>query len=246
MGTFAASLRAIGDATPLPATVELEDGQLSIAAGEMEIGTWALSEIELEPTPSGYRMAAEGEQILIELKELDAFKEALSAGRFKRRFSVRRKENGASAARAPKPARTATDTVATKPQPSPVEPQEKTRGAVKRSPAGEGLAARGLGLLDDGINKAQKRFGPYLPAWIFSRAMFFILFGTVVLMLVFPGSSSVVLLISGGLMIAFGAITYSDGMLASRWLPGRMQPPHVLIIGISVLVLGVLFGIIAS
>jgi hypothetical protein len=34
MGTFTASLRAIGDVRGLPATVELTDGNLRIAAGE--------------------------------------------------------------------------------------------------------------------------------------------------------------------------------------------------------------------
>jgi hypothetical protein len=65
-------------------------------------------------------------------------------------------------------------------------------------------------------------------------------------MLVFAEIFSVLLLILGGIVVAFGAVTYSDGMLASRWLPGRMQPPHVLIIGVVTLVLGVLIGIVAG
>ena len=104
--------------------------------------------------------------------------------------------------------------------------------------------ARGLELLDVGIEKARKRFGPYMPAWLFSRAMAFILFGVFVIMLIFPNVSSVLLLLLGGGAIALGAVAYSDPMLASKILPGRMQPPHILIAGVAVLVLGVLIGVI--
>ena len=249
MGTYSASLRAVGDTNSLPATVHLEDGQLSIAAGSHEIGSWSLADIELEPLPNGYRMAAEGDQIIIELKELDAFTEALSNGRFKRRLKLRGKEKktaeaGESDAK-PKQARTplvgtrtsrpsTTEAPATKADPKPAKP------ATPRKPSEGGLLTRGMESLDHGISQAQKRFGPYLPDWMFSRAMVFILLMILVVMVIFPAT----LLIIGGLTIAFGAVAYSDPMIASRWLPGRTQPPQVLIAGVAILLLGVLVGIV--
>lgn len=236
MGTFSASLRAVGDTSALPATVRLEDGQLSIAAGSHQIGSWALSDIQLEPLPNGYRMAAEGDQIIIELKELDAFREALDNGRFKRRPKLRGREKRtartetADVAQTSRPAARSTEQVTKEPK-----PEKKTP-----TTSGEGLTNRGLTTLDRWLNKSQKRLGPYLPDWMFSRAMVFILLTVLAVMVIFPA----LLLIAGGLIIALGAVAYSDPMIASRWLPGRTQPPQVLIVGVCVLLFGVLVGMI--
>jgi hypothetical protein len=250
MGTFTASLRSVGDVRGLPATVELEDGRLSIAAGSTEIGSWPLSEITLEPIPTGYRMAAEGEQILIELKDIESFREALDTGRFKRRFSRVRGNEKEKRTRGSKPI---------DPDPSAIsakaarvsEPGTASRLAPgktdtkKPAQAPQGIGARIIGLVDSVIHKANKRFGPYLPEWAFSRAMFFIGLGALILLLVFPGPISVLLVIAGGIVIALGAVAYSDPIIASRWLPGRTSPPHVLIIGVATLLSGVLLGMIA-
>lgn len=236
MGTYTASLRASGDNTSLPATIQLDDGQLSIAAGSQEIGTWSLSDIELEEVPNGYRMVAEGDHIIIELKELDAFREALSTGRFKRRFKLRGKER--KAADTPKPVDT--------PSPRAVTPAAPSVGTESK-PGGtalDGFTQRVLALVDSIVAKAEKQFGPYLPEWVFSRAMFFMLAGAIVIMVVLPGIFSTLLLVVGGVLVALGAVTYSDPMLASRWLPGRTQPPHVLIGGVATLLVGVLIGVL--
>jgi hypothetical protein len=70
--------------------------------------------------------------------------------------------------------------------------------------------------------------------------------GVLLLMLIFPGVVSLFLLISSAILIVFGAIAYTDPMLASRWLPGRTNPTHVLLVGVAVLALGVLLGVIAN
>ena len=95
-------------------------------------------------------------------------------------------------------------------------------------------------------DEANKRFGPYLPEWMFTRAMFAIAFGALILLIVLPGLVSTFLLIAGALLIVFGAITYSDPMLASRWLPGRTTPTHALLFGVAVLMMGVLLGVLAK
>ena len=73
MSSFSALLKTIGDRKGLPVTVHLEDDRLSINAGDQALGDWPLSEIHLEPIATGYRMDAEGEQILIELQDSEAF-----------------------------------------------------------------------------------------------------------------------------------------------------------------------------
>ncbi|HJS71467.1 MAG TPA: hypothetical protein VJ858_01985 [Acidimicrobiia bacterium] len=250
MGTFTASLRAIGDVRALPATVELSNGRLSIAAGSTEIGSWALSDIHLEEIPTGYRLAAEGEQILIELKDHDGFAAELASRKKKARLGRKKASDADTAQRSESP-----EPVTVPPRPgigtnqSPTRqvalpPREDTRPSRKLGSSGP--SGKVLNFVDGTLAKARKRFGPYLPEWVFTRAMFAIACVALVLLVALPELVSTLLLIAGGVLIAFGAVVYSDPMLASRWLPGRTTPQHALLSGVGVLMVGVLLGIIAN
>ena len=235
MGTFSASLRSIGDVKPLPATVEISDGRLTIAAGSMEIGSWPLTDVHFEEIPTGYRMAAEGEHVIIELKDIDGFNVALRNGEKGRRRRGRRKTEAHR--QTPKSTRaTATDHRPATPPPA---------IARERDEVPSGWTSKGLAFVDGTLERANKRFGPYLPDWVFTRAMFAIAFGAMILAVALPAMVSAFLLIAGVLMVMFGAVVYSDPMLASRWLPGRTTPQHVLLFGVAILMMGVLLGVIA-
>lgn len=221
MGSFTASLRSIGDREGLPATVNLDDGRLSIAAGDAAIGEWALDEVRLEPIPTGYRLAAEGEQILIEMPDVTGFESELSRGKVKKGKTKTRKatryrvnKDGATKDRADK-------------KPDAPKPE------------------RVMNQVDRGIAAAKTRWGSLLPEWVFTRMMFTIVIGALILTLLLPGLVSVLLLLGGALTVMLGAVVYSDGMLASKWLPGRTTPIHVLVFGVTILMFGVLLGVIA-
>lgn len=251
MGSFTASLRSIGDVKALPATVELSDGRLSIVAGTTEIGSWPLDEIRLEAIPTGYRMAAEGDHILIELKDVESFASELAKRNTKkRRFGKDR----ATAAKATEPKTAQPAPVVPWPVPEPssqaselaVSPSETAKPArEKRQKQPSGVTRKGIGLVDRALGKAQKRLGPYLPDWIFSRAMLFIAVAGLVAMVLLPGLFSVLLLIAGALLVLFGAVVYSDTVLASKWLPGRATPIQTLLSGLCVLLFGIFLGILA-
>ena len=196
MSSFSASLKTLGDRQGLSATVVLENDRLSIVAGDESIGDWSLDEIRLEPTPTGYRMAAEGEQLLIEMPDAEAFESELT---------------------------------------------KEDRGIKIRLPAKGTL----LKPVDNGLEAAAERWGGLLPEWIFTRMMVGVVVGTILITVFLPGLVSSFLLISGVLMVMFGAVVYTDSMLASKLLPGRMSPMHVLLFGVTILLLGVFVGILA-
>ena len=259
MGTFTASLRAIGDVKSVPATLELEEGRLSIASGSVEIGTWLLDDIHLEPIPTGYRLAAEGDQILIEMKDVDSFTEALSSGkRRKLKIPSLKKAEAKVASPDPNPEPSPPPVPVTTVESAPPRMEPRPERVVALPPASDtqtspkpkkatsgGIKEKGLALVDGTMARASKRFGPYLPEWVFTRIMFAVAFIALVLMIILPGLVSTFMLIAGALIVVFGAVVYSDPMLASRWLPGRTQPPHVLLFGVVILMLGVLLGVIA-
>ena len=267
MGTFDASLRAIGDTRPLPATVEIADGRMSIAAGSTHIGDWELDDIELQEMPTGYRVAAEGEQILVELKDLDGFAEALARNARKTRFRrkvVRPSDDGKVTAEVAAPASRSDrpDPVAapvkeskeskrrmpfgsrgSKPEPTPTSTE--TARPVRGRVAVDEDSNRFIVTVDRMIGEAEKRWGPLLPPWVFTRGMVLALTIVLVLTIFFPGTASAVLIVLGFALIMFGGVAYSDEIVAAKWLPGRSNPAHPLIAGVAVLILGVLVGVLA-
>jgi len=253
MGTFTVSLKTLGDQRGLPATVNLEENTLSIVAGGQPIGSWSLEEITLEPTAGGYRMGAEGEQILIEIPDKEAFAQELSERTARGGARSRRKDKIATKVRSKARAAAAPEKPHTPPsynvpaappprpevslRPSRIEPVEPKEARPPREPI--------MSRVDSALSAAEKRWGSLIPNWFFTRLMLFVVIGAFLLMLVFPGAVSTFLLAAGMLMVIVGAIVYTDSMLASKWLPGRMTPTHVLIFGVAVLMFGVLLGVIA-
>lgn len=249
MGSFTASLRSIGDVRALPATVELSEGRLRIIAGTTEIGSWPLDEIRLEEIPSGYRMAAEGDQILIELKDVESFASELAKRNKKKRLFGKDK---ATAVRATEVRTTQRSPVVHHQVRKPVagiagaavSPSETAKPSREKRQRFSGVAQRGIEVVDRVLAKTERRFGPYLPGWLFSRAMFFIAITGLVAMVLLPGLFSVLLILAGALLVLFGAFVYSDPVLASKWLPGRATPIQALLLGLSVILFGVLLGIV--
>ncbi len=250
METFSASLRTVGDVNSLAATIELSDGRLRIAAGDTEIGDWPLTEVHLEEIPTGYRMAVEGELLLLEFKDTSSFNAELAkSSKKKRRGISRKKETSQSSEEANDQPVPPEDTVVVTPPATTIEEepgQLVTEVSAPTKPAKPGSGSRILDGIDGLLVRANKRFGPYLPDWVFSRGMLVIGVALLALLVVFPGVSSIVLLVVGGLGVLFGAVVYSDTVLASRWLPGRTTPPQALLAGLAVFLVGTLLGVIAG
>lgn len=250
METFSASLRTVGDVNSLAATIELSDGRLRIAAGDTEIGSWPLSEVHLEEIPTGYRMAVEGELLLLELNDTSSFSAELAkSNKKKRRVIPRKKETSPGNEEAEgQPTAPPEDPVVISPPAPTIEEdpgQVATEAQAPPKPAKRGSGSRIIDAVDGLLARAKKRFGAYLPDWVFSRGMLVIAVALLALVVVFPGVSSMVLLVVGGLGVLFGAVVYSDTVLASRWLPGRATPQQALLTGLAVFLVGILMGVIA-
>lgn len=250
METFSASLRTVGDVNSFPATIELSEGRLRIAAGDTEIGDWPLTEIHLEEIPNGYRMAVEGELLLLELEDTSSFGAELARSSKKKRRGIRRKKKTSTRTEeAGGQPTTPSGEPTVVPAPAPVIEQEPVQVPTEvqspKEPAKPGVGTRIPDAVDSLLLKAKKRFGAVLPDWVFSRGMFVIALALLVVLGVFPGVASTILLIVGGLGVLFGAVVYSDTVLASRWLPGRATPQQALLTGLAVFLVGILLGVIA-
>lgn len=97
--------------------------------------------------------------------------------------------------------------------------------------------------LDEALNAAEERWGDRLPSWAFTRGALTSTLIVLLLAAVLPGLVSNILLICGMATVLYGAVVFTDPMLAARWLPSRIVPSHVLLTGAAVLVLGVILAV---
>lgn len=241
MGKFDASLRTLGDSRGVPATVTVVEERISIEAGDQEIGSWNIDEVVLEPTgESVYRLEVDGDRILIDFEDAGTFRDLLDS-RSRMRSRIKLRGNRPKKPTEPKPAKAKSG-----PEPKTKEPKTKPKRSVAVTEAPAPVSSKKTaGRLDAVLTAAEERWGGLLPSWVFTRGTLTVLLIMVAAAFFVPNIVSLVLLIAGLLTVMLGAVVYTDTMLATRWLPGRMTPMHVLLFGVLVVLLGVLLGVIA-
>ena len=257
MGLFNASLKVPGDTSSLAATLLVENGRLEIKAGDQPIGDWSLKEIDLDPMDTGFRMFADGEQLLIEVKDRSGFEEAVgrnSGPMTRKRPKLSSRIKSEKRPKAEKPPKVEK---APKPEELP-KPVRETKVSKNGKPSGTDQAATSdqteevhessglIGRIDTLMDRAERRFGALLPSWVFGRPTVLVLAILLLVTIFLPSVISSILLLGGLVTVVFGAVVYTDGHLAAKLLPGRSTPGHVLILGVGILLLGVVIGLLAG
>lgn len=75
MTSFDARLRMIGEkGFPLGVEIDLSAERMIVTADGAGIADWALDDIRIVPTPSGFRIDAEGETIILNVTEGNRFR----------------------------------------------------------------------------------------------------------------------------------------------------------------------------
>ena len=251
MGRFDVSLLVPGDSEPLSAILLVEDGRLRIRTASHDIGDWSLHEVALTSIPSGFRMEVEGEELIIEIDDRDRFNAEVTSNT-KKGGRRRRTKDSKTAKATPQlepSARRATGRPAKrkKRRSPPRQRGHPASQADSQSGRGPRELPKNFGVrLDRVLDKVEKRYGPVLPPWVFTRGMTAVLGLWLLLLILFPSLISTMLMLTGFLAVGFGAVLYTDGALAARVLPGRSTPNHMLIGGAGLVVLGFLLGLIAN
>jgi hypothetical protein len=220
MGQFQGSLRLPGDSRPLPAVVQLGDGRLRISSGDHDIGDWPVSAVDIAQVPEGIRVKAEGEVLLLDIPDREAFSQAAA-------FYSTRPKRLARARRSPKTQSTSSlpsRPVATDPKPA--KPKGQSR-------------------IDQLLASAKDRYGRKTPDWVFSRWGIAASVGVLALCVVFAELVSNLLLIAGVIGLLIGGVTMLDSVIAHRILHHKVTPIQVVIGGGTVFVVGLLVGFVA-
>ena len=248
MGQFSASLKVPGDASSLPATVDIDDGRLRVASGDHEIGNWALDDIDLTPGPEGVHVSAEGEELILQFSESAAFEEAAGINGKKSVVALPKPFKLPTLSRSPKP--TSAKGTATRPEGAPapvVAPAASTAPLASSTKAEQGTLKepKQPGAFDRALGKAEKMFGRLLPSWVFTRGGSLVVVAALVVAILVPALVSTLLLVAGLILLVLGGVTMLDLVLAARLLKAKVTPTQVLIAGGVLVVIGILFGMLA-
>lgn len=74
MTSFDARLRLVGEGGfPLGVEVDLIGARMVLTSGGRQLADWSLEDIRIAPTPSGFRVDAEGEAIILNVTDRDRF-----------------------------------------------------------------------------------------------------------------------------------------------------------------------------
>ncbi len=242
MGQFSATLRVPGDNNALPATVDIGDGRLRVESGSHVIGNWALGEIDITQSPEGVHVSAEGEVLILEISESEAFHEAAGTN------------GGKPAAKANTPFKlpnlTRTAKHATnRPEggrPAPASPKVESspvpKASTSKAPKAE---VKEPIFIDRWLAAAEKAVGQHLPSWVFSRGGAVVVLGALAIAILFPTLVSTVLMISGTILLVLGGVTMLDHVLAARMLKAKVTSIQCLIVGGILVFVGVVFGMLA-
>jgi hypothetical protein len=250
MGQFSASLKVPGDTTTLPAIVDIDAGRLRVASGDHEIGNWALDDIDLTPGPEGVHVSAEGEELILQFSESEAFEEAAGLNGKKSVVSMPKPFKLPTLSKAPKHAPAGNSgtrpdgTTATTNVEKPGTASSPASTSVDQ-PAAESKPPKQPGAIDRALERAEKMFGGRLPSWVFTRGGAFLVLAALVVAILLPSLVSTLLLIAGLVLLVLGGVTMLDVVLAARLLKAKVTPTQTLIAGGILVLLGVLFGMLA-
>ena len=79
MTAFDARLRILGETGfPLGVEVDLTDERMVVTTGGNPIADWSLHDIAIYPTASGYRVDAEGEEVILNFTDSKGFASAIA------------------------------------------------------------------------------------------------------------------------------------------------------------------------
>jgi hypothetical protein len=74
MTSFDARMRLLGEAgLPLGVEIDLTSDRMRVTASGAYVANWALHEIAISPQGDGFRIEAEGEEVIINLTEREKF-----------------------------------------------------------------------------------------------------------------------------------------------------------------------------
>ncbi len=233
---FQASLIAAGDPDPLPTIVELDQGNLVIQSNGQPLGNWPVSDLEFVRIVGGFRVTLDGEVAVLKLPESDQFNAELRQLNEGTEVLPAKKQKKKRARKESKPAKPAHNS-------APVETPTETGDAETAADAPKEASDRAvINWLDAKLDVAAKRFGKYVPEWVFTRGGVVVGFLLLIAVVIFHGVFSTIFLIVAAIGMITSAIALMDQVIATKIFRGAFTPIHGLIGSLALVLVGLVLA----
>ncbi len=237
MSAYQGRLKVAATADVIEATFEVVDQSLHVTTGAELLGTWALPDLAIERRGDGVHMRLDGEDVLVEVPDVDGFVAAIAPAR-RRPKGRRDKKRGAHQLRRrpvqprrPDPAsRAATPLPVDEVSPTVDSPEPKHRiksllELVRRAPA----------LID--ADNWQRWLQDSIVRWSIASIGVILL---ALLTLFATNTLGMILVLLGMIALIIAALAVSDDLSAYRAIPSAVSETGLVIAGAVAMVLGAL------
>ena len=249
MTQFQASLIAAGDPEPLPTVVELVQGKLLIQSNGQTLGRWDVSDLEFVRIVGGFRVTLDGEVTVLKLTESDEFNaelrllneaaaEVKPPKKEKKRHLRHQSDDSSDSGAVAVAKHSAPKVAAPAPERSAEAAPAPERSAEAPDPVGQSFVHR----LDARLEVAAKRWGQYVPEWVFTRGGVVVAFLFLAAVFVFPGVFSTIFLIVAAIGMIASATALMDQVIATRIFRGNFTPIHGLIGSLALILIGLVLA----
>jgi hypothetical protein len=246
---FQASLIAAGDPEPLPTVVELVQGKLLIQSNGQTLGRWDVSDLEFVRIVGGFRVTLDGEVTVLKLTESDEFNaelrllneaaaEVKPPKKEKKRHLRHQSDDSSDSGAVAVAKHSAPKVAAPAPERSAEAAPAPERSAEAPDPVGQSFVHR----LDARLEVAAKRWGQYVPEWVFTRGGVVVAFLFLAAVFVFPGVFSTIFLIVAAIGMIASATALMDQVIATRIFRGNFTPIHGLIGSLALILIGLVLA----
>ncbi len=203
----------------LPAMVTIEQGTIRLNSGRTELGTWKLYEVAIRPRDEkSVTLRADGEDLILRLNEHESFLAETAPYRRGEKRVQRERVHEAFRTEEEEPGPSLVDDLR--------QDVDEVRQDLSKELSSVALEAKDLWGL--------ARSGPWV--WVGLAAL-------IILAIFLPGIAAAITLIGGLIALVVGALGLVEESI-EEWLPPAINPIRLILVGASLLVLGILLGII--
>ena len=220
----------------MPTVVELDQGNLVIQSNGQPLGNWPVSELEFVRIVGGFRVTLDGEVAVLKLPESDQFNAELRQLNEGTEVLPAKKQRKKRARKESKPVEPAHNSAQ-------VETPTETVDAETAADAPKEASDRAvINWLDAKLDVAAKRFGKYVPGWVFTRGGVVVGFLLLIAVVIFHGVFSTIFLIVAAIGMITSAIALMDQVIATKIFRGAFTPIHGLIGSLALVLVGLVLA----
>lgn len=217
MSSYTGSLKIAATADVIDASFVVDDDRLAVHTGDDELGTWPISELDVERRGDGVHVNLGGEDVVVTVPDLDSFVSEIAPPKKRRKKSKHSKKH-----RSPAP--------------------EQSLQAPKQRKDRTSLLTK-LGGLKEVFRRDNWRewLSDSTVRWSIASA------GVVIfalLALFATNTLGMVLVLLGMIALIVAALAVSDDLTAYSWIPGELTETMLVIAGAAAMVIGGVFIII--